>query len=90
MVLGHLLTTRIVAPIRTLAVAAGRLGSGDWNQELPKAGADEIGKLNKAFRNMSHELQIMMEELEQLVAARISTYNRSITRIKALILEAHG
>ncbi len=90
MVLGHLLTNRIVAPIRTLAVAAGRLGSGDWNQELPKAGADEIGKLNKAFRNMSHELQIMMEELEQRVAARISTYNRSITRIKALILEAHG
>ena len=60
---GGLLAARIAGPIRELSSAAGEVGRGRFDVELPYAGSDEIGELTGAFRNMAAELARSRSEL---------------------------
>ena len=69
-VLGLVLTSRLVRPIRALVTAAQRIGTGEWDVALPRPGNDEIGKLAQAFATMTAQLRELLESLEQRVAER--------------------
>ncbi len=56
-VLMWLLSRRILSPVRTLSVAAGRVGQGDLSQRVQVAGRDEIGELGRTFNSMAGRLQ---------------------------------
>ena len=56
-VLMWLLSRRILSPVRTLSVAAGRVGQGDLSQRVRVAGRDEIGELGRTFNSMAGRLQ---------------------------------
>jgi signal transduction histidine kinase/DNA-binding response OmpR family regulator len=63
-------TRRLVDPIRRLAIASEGLAAGEWDQELPPAGHDEIGVLSKSFSSMADELRRTMDGLERRVEER--------------------
>jgi GAF domain-containing protein/HAMP domain-containing protein len=69
-IVGLLLTHRLVEPIRKMAAAAQRIGAGQWDVPLPRAGNDEIGVLSQAFATMTVQLRELMEDLERRVAER--------------------
>jgi len=75
-VIGLLLTNRLADPIRRLAIAAQKIGAGQWDAPLPRAGSDEIGVLSQAFASMSVQLQELMGGLEQRVAERTADLER--------------
>ncbi|HZO96231.1 MAG TPA: CHASE3 domain-containing protein [Gaiellaceae bacterium] len=54
----------VVAPVRRLARAAGRLGAGDLSTRVSEAGAAEIGELARAFNRMAASLERTRSELE--------------------------
>jgi two-component system sensor histidine kinase BaeS len=54
--LSYLLARRLVKPLRELAAAAGALGSGRPDVQVPVYGKDELGDLAVAFNVMSREL----------------------------------
>jgi GAF domain-containing protein/HAMP domain-containing protein len=70
LIVGLLLTNRLVDPIRKLAAAAQRIGSGEWETPLPPAGNDEIGILARAFESMTIQIRQMVESLGQRVTER--------------------
>ena len=47
---------RIVAPVRALTNAAGKLGAGDLTQRVDDTGEGEIGELGRAFNAMADDL----------------------------------
>jgi len=53
-----------------MAVAVQRIGAGQWDTPLPRAGNDEIGVLSQAFAAEAVQLRELMESLEQRVAER--------------------
>ena len=90
MVVGLLLTNRLVDPVRRLAVAAQQIGFGQWDASLPPAGNDEIGVLSQAFSAMIVQLRELMEGLEDRVAERtqaLQDANYALQR-RAIQLEA--
>ena len=52
-----LLSRRILSPVRTLSVAAGRIGQGDLSQRVQAGGRDEIGELGRTFNSMAGRLE---------------------------------
>ncbi|MEA3340439.1 MAG: GAF domain-containing protein, partial [Chloroflexota bacterium] len=88
--IGLLLTNRLVNPLRSLAMAAQRVGAGEWDVSLPPAGGDEIGVLSQAFAAMIVQLRELMEGLEERVAERtrlLQEANYALQR-RAIQLEA--
>jgi GAF domain-containing protein/HAMP domain-containing protein len=69
-------TTRLVRPIRKLAVSAEQLGAGEWDapiptlQEMQRRYQDEIGLLAGTLASMAEQLKQTIEQLEQRVAER--------------------
>ena len=70
LVIGLLLTNRLINPIRRLAAAAQQIGAGHWDAPLPQVGDDEVGILAQTFAAMVVQLRELMEGLEQRVAER--------------------
>ena len=60
-----LLAERIVAPLKSLSLAAKRLASGDRTVRCRMDRADEIGSLASAFDNMADSVETAMTDLEQ-------------------------
>ncbi len=55
-----ILTHSIARPIRMLAVAAGRIGSGDLDARVGDSRSDEVGQLAASFNHMAARLQRTM------------------------------
>ncbi len=88
--IGLLLTNRMVAPIRKLAVAAQQIGMGHWDAQFPPAGDDEVGILTQTLAAMVVQLRELMEGLEQRVAERTSALQEAnyVLQRRAIQLEA--
>ncbi len=63
----------VVAPVRTVASASGRLAAGELSTRVPATRADELGDLARAFNAMAGSLQAGQAEL----AARSAQLERS-------------
>jgi GAF domain-containing protein/HAMP domain-containing protein len=68
--LGVIWTNRLVNPIQNLAEAAQKIGSGQWDIQVPIKSDDEIGLLANILNNMTSQLRQSFSELEQRVAER--------------------
>jgi DNA-binding NtrC family response regulator len=55
----------LVRPVRELAAAARRIGSGDLDAPLPEPGRDEIGDLGRAFGEMTGALKRNIADLSR-------------------------
>jgi sigma-B regulation protein RsbU (phosphoserine phosphatase) len=57
---------KLVRPLKSLAKAAGEIGSGNFNAELPNiTSGDEIGELHRSFQRMQFELNNYIENLKK-------------------------
>ena len=68
LVLGLLLFRQIVAPIRALTTAAGRIAAGQLNQRVAVTSQDEVGQLAAAFNQMADALARDRDLRRNLVA----------------------
>jgi signal transduction histidine kinase len=64
------LARRMVRPIKSMQVAAGRVGEGALEQRIDVKSEDELGKLGDEFNKMAARLQESYAGLEDKVAER--------------------
>jgi two-component system, sensor histidine kinase and response regulator len=70
-ILGALLfNRRVVIPLKSLNECAQAISSGNFQQQMPKEGWEEIGQLASAFNAMSDRLNVSYRHLEARVAER--------------------
>ena len=62
-----LLALAIVRPIRQLAGAVDRFGSGDLAIRIPARRADEVGDLARAFNRMAERIETLMTAERRLL-----------------------
>ncbi len=63
LLLGHGLGKAITTPIRELVHVAGRVADGDLTQSVVVRTDDEVGRLGRAFNDMTTQLRRSQEEL---------------------------
>lgn len=80
--LGLFLTNRLVVPIQKLAAEAQKIGSGDWDINIPPSGNDEIGVLSHAFEVMAEQIHSSIRELENRVTERTRDLERRNTQLQ--------
>jgi sigma-B regulation protein RsbU (phosphoserine phosphatase) len=64
------ISRRFTAGLVTLADAAGRLASADYNIQVPVRGRDEVARVGHAFNAMAQEIREHTETLEHRVEDR--------------------
>jgi two-component system, OmpR family, sensor histidine kinase BaeS len=67
-VLGALLASRLLKPIRLLTKASKELANGKLDQQVPVTSTDELGQLSTTFNQMSKELSQADEQRKRLTA----------------------
>jgi len=60
-----LLARRITDPIKKLVEGTVKISKGDFSQEIPIPSQDEIGNLAQSFNEMSHQLLLTRERMEE-------------------------
>src|SRR5207302_1727322 len=68
MLLGWVLVTRIVRPLKQMMVLAERIAMGDYARRLDRHGRDEIGRLAESLNKMAASLQRTEGFRRELVA----------------------
>jgi len=81
--LGLIVSRRMVNPIQKLAGAAQEVAGGEWKAEIPQTGNDEIGLLGRTFASMTKQLQTQFEELEDRVESRTQDLSRKTAQLEA-------
>lgn len=64
----YFITLQMVKPLRRMAYAAKRFGSGDFSERLEVRGEDEIAELALALNNMAQSLSIIESSRRSFVA----------------------
>ncbi|MDZ7765752.1 MAG: SpoIIE family protein phosphatase [Melioribacteraceae bacterium] len=64
-------SSKLVKPLKSFALAAREIGSGKFDAKLPKIESkDEVGELNRSFHKMQFELNNYIENLKQTTAEK--------------------
>ncbi len=82
LILGLILTTLLVRPIRQVVDAATRLGQGELDIQVPVRSRDELGALASAFNTMASQLRGLVTGLEQRVAERTRDLERQTLQLQ--------
>jgi len=82
LLIGLLLTTLIVRPIRQVVDAATRLGQGQLDIQVPVRSRDELGALASAFNTMATQLRGLLTGLEQRVSERTRDLERQTLQLQ--------
>lgn len=82
-ILGALLASRLLVPIKLLQAGAQRLGEGDLSQRIPVSSGDEIGTLARRFNDMAGRIQEAQETLEAKVDGRTRQLTASLEELRA-------
>jgi signal transduction histidine kinase len=94
-VVGFLLSRRLIAPVLQLVRTSQAVASGDLSQRTGLSGGDEIGLLANTFDDMTYKLQERTRDLELLLQA----HREEAFKIRAilasiadgvLVLDPHG
>ena len=78
LIVGGLLSRRMVVPIRRLQQGAERLGAGDLSQRLDIRTGDEIETLAVRFNQMAERIKESYQTLEAKVEARTRDLNEAL------------
>ena len=76
---------RIVAPVRALTNAAGRLGAGDLTQRVEATGEGEIAELGRAFNTMADDLQQSLQAQRNMIADTAHELRTPLSNIKGYV-----
>ena len=82
---GLLLSTAIARPLRRLTVAAGAVAQGQLDQQVPVRSRDEIGRLSRAFNEMTARLKAVRQMQIDFVADVSHELRTPLTAIKGMI-----
>ncbi len=83
----YLLARRTVRPILAIADAATRVAAGDLTQTAPVLTEDEVGVLARAFNQMTGQLRLLYENLEEQVVERTAALSRANEQLQLEIVE---
>lgn len=75
---------QLVAPLRQMAVAAGRVVGGEWGAIQPSSSRDELGILSRALHAMTLQVQGLVQGLEQQVAERTADLEQRAAELTQL------
>lgn len=64
-----LLLGRLTRPLARLAAAADRMGRGEWTEDIPPSGPEELRRVTVAFNQMQGRVRRFVEERARLLAA---------------------
>ncbi|HXB20012.1 MAG TPA: HAMP domain-containing sensor histidine kinase [Candidatus Solibacter sp.] len=78
-ILSSVVATRITQPVKELASAAAEIGSGNWHVHVETTSHDEIGRLARAFNQMTEELVTQRERLVQ--SERVAAWRELARRL---------
>ena len=76
---------RIVAPVRALTDAAGKLGAGDLSQRVDAEGEGEIAELGRAFNSMADGLQRSLQAQRNMIADTAHELRTPLSNIKGYV-----
>ncbi len=83
LIVGFAVARGLVAPIRTLKLAAERIGSGDLAARVSLARRDELGELASAWNEMAVRLGAQRGELERANTELVSEKERALAGSRA-------
>jgi GAF domain-containing protein/HAMP domain-containing protein len=80
--IGVLLTNRIINPIHTLVAAVDKLRAGQYEVTFSESNDDEIGVLAQSFSTMAQQLRDLVNQLERRVSDRTRQLERRNLQIR--------
>ncbi|MCP4540912.1 MAG: HAMP domain-containing protein [Chloroflexi bacterium] len=87
LVVGSFQAQRIVAPVKALVEAAGRVAGGDLSQRISVTSQDELGEMATAFNTMAAELE-RQQDLRHRAMADIAHELRTPLSVLQIELES--
>lgn len=82
---GLLLSRAIASPVRRLTTAAGVVAQGKFDQQVPIRSRDELGRLSRAFNDMTTRLQAARQMQVDFVANVSHELRTPLTAIKGTV-----
>jgi signal transduction histidine kinase len=82
---GLLLSMAITRPLRRLTAAAGAVAQGQLDQQVPVSSKDELGRLSRAFNEMTARLKAARQMQIDFVANVSHELRTPLTSIKGMI-----
>jgi PAS domain S-box-containing protein len=67
-----ILTRRVTAPLAELVRGAGRVGRGELRTTIPVRTRDEVGILAQSFNEMTEQLRVLYDRLEERLTTVVS------------------
>ena len=80
-----LFTRQALSPVRTLTVAARRLGAGDLSYRVPETRSDEIGELASTFNEMATDLESAAAQRRRMTADIAHELRTPLTNIQGYL-----
>jgi PAS domain S-box-containing protein len=86
---GSLLITRqVTVPLKQLATATAKIGSGDLGQRIQVTGSDELGQLGSEFNRMAESLQTQVIERRKAEEEKLKAESQMVvSRTTAEMIE---
>ena len=84
-VVGLLLSGAIARPLRRLTAAAGAVAQGQLDQQVPVRSRDELGRLSRAFNEMTSRLRSARQMEIDFVANVSHELRTPLTAVKGLV-----
>lgn len=82
---GLLFSRAIAGPLRRLTDAAGAVAQGELNQQVPVESRDELGRLSRAFNDMTARLQAARQMQVDFVANVSHELRTPLTAVKGMV-----
>jgi two-component system OmpR family sensor kinase len=82
---GLLLSGAITRPVRRLTAAAGAVATGDLDQQVPVRSRDELGRLSRAFNEMTARLRAGRQMQVDFVANVSHELRTPLTAVKGTV-----
>ena len=83
----YLLARQIARPVLAITATATQVAAGDLAQTAPVITEDEVGVLARAFNQMTGQLRLLYEHLEEQVAERTAALSRANEQLQQEIVE---
>jgi signal transduction histidine kinase/DNA-binding response OmpR family regulator/HAMP domain-containing protein len=83
----YLLARQIARPILAITGTATQVAAGDLTQTAPVLTEDEVGVLARAFNQMTGQLRLLYEHLEEQVEERTAALTRANEQLQQEIVE---
>jgi len=84
-IVGLLLSGAIAGPLRRLTAAAGAVARGDLEQQVPVSSRDELGRLSRAFNDMTAQLRAARQMQTDFVANVSHELRTPLTAVKGTV-----